>query len=135
MKFKIQSKIIDGEKWIKFDKNYDEKRYFYGNIIMLVFSVLTIIFVICGAYYTLNHINELTENPLVYGLSQLDVEVYCTCNALNGHYAGFWVNSTNIGVIRQYGSIDPRFLNFSPNMLDILKINESSIGNIGGNNE
>jgi hypothetical protein len=131
MKFKIKSQIIDGEKWIKFDKAYDEKRYFYGNLIMLSLSILVILFMVWLTYYTLTHVDELTKNPLVYGLAQLDVETYCTCTVLEGNYADFWVNSTHIGVLEQYRGIDQRFLNFSPNMLEILEINTNSNGNQG----
>lgn len=128
MKFKIKSQFINGEKWIKFDKAYDEKRYFYGNIIMLILGILIILFMGWLSYYVLTHVDELKENPLVYGLSKLNMETYCTCTILEGNYAGFWVNATHIGVLEQYKGIDPRFLDFDPDMLKNLNLSNGNEG-------
>ena len=98
MKFKAQTKMVDGEKWIKFDSKFEERRYFHGNLIMLVLGLLVIVFMIILGFVLATHLTELKENPLVYGLSKLDVETFCSCRTEQG-FKDFWVNSTNWGYV------------------------------------
>jgi len=101
MKFKVEKKEIEGETWYKFNKEYERIRYYRGNLIMAILGILTILFMIFLTYYVLTNVNELTENPLVYGLSKLDVETICQCNILDEQYIDFWVNSTHISLYEE----------------------------------
>ena len=93
MKFKVEKKEIEGETWYKFNKEYERIRYYHGNLIIGILGILTILFMIFLTYYVLTHVEELTENPLIYGANALDV--YCNCfNYEKG--TSIFVNSTSI---------------------------------------
>ena len=102
-KFKAQVKEIDGEKWIKFDSKFEEKRYFYGNIIMAICGIALMIFMFGLGYVLFTHLDEITDNPFVYGLSKIaegGVEGYCSCTFIGEagvKYKPFWANSTSWG--------------------------------------
>ena len=76
---KVKEKNIDGETWIKFNSEFDRKRYFYGNLLTVV---LIIVMLILGGLlftYMFFNVNELKANPFVYGANQMKGEVYCNC--------------------------------------------------------
>lgn len=63
MKFKFEEKIIDDERYIKFNNKFEEFRYKFGNwLIVLLILVLAISF-ICLMIYVLPYIKLLKTNP------------------------------------------------------------------------
>ena len=60
---KPEWKEIDGEKWFKFNKKYDEVRYFHGNILTIILIAVLIILGILLFYYVGLNINVLKSNP------------------------------------------------------------------------
>jgi len=63
MKYKFQEKIIDNERYIKFDNQFEELRYKHGNwLIFLLIAVMLVIF-IGLLLYLVPHINLLKSSP------------------------------------------------------------------------
>jgi hypothetical protein len=56
-------KEIDGERWFKFNSNYDKLRYFYGNILTLILVIVLIVLGILIFYYVGHNLALLKSNP------------------------------------------------------------------------
>ena len=69
MKFKAQFKEIDGEKWFKFDNEFERIRYYHGNVIVICLAICMLISMVILFSYIFNHVEEIKKNPFVYGLS------------------------------------------------------------------
>lgn len=60
---KPEWKEIDGEKYFKFNKDYDRIRYYYGNLLTFIFIVLVIILGVLTFWYVLNNLELLRSTP------------------------------------------------------------------------
>ena len=60
---KLEWKEIDGKKWFKFNKKFNEKKYQYGNLLTLIFILVLI--ALGGILYPIimNHLDLLQTNP------------------------------------------------------------------------
>ena len=56
-------KEIDGERYFKFNSEYDRVRYFYGNILTIISIIILIILGIVIFYYVGNNLTLLKSNP------------------------------------------------------------------------
>jgi len=62
-KIKIQTKVIDGEEYFKFDSKYEEFRYFYGNLLTLILIIVLVVLGIVLLTVVFKHIELLKTNP------------------------------------------------------------------------
>jgi len=62
-KIKIQTKVIEGEEYFKFDNKYEEFRYFYGNLLTLILIIVLIVLGVVLLTVVFKHIDLLKTNP------------------------------------------------------------------------
>lgn len=60
---KPEWKEINGEKYFKFNKDYDRIRYFYGNLLTLIFIILVVVLGILTFWYVSNNLELLKSTP------------------------------------------------------------------------
>lgn len=63
MKIKVKTKEIDGEKWIKFDSKFDKVRYYYGNLITVIFIIVLILLGITLFFIIFKYVALIKANP------------------------------------------------------------------------
>ncbi len=114
MKFKAEFKEIDGEKYFKFNNEFDRIRYYHSNLILVSLAIVMISMMALLLMFVFNHVDEMQTNPFVYGLSKLEVETQCVCIPDDPNYRTFFVNSTEWWMEGLYTSY-----NWNPNLLNI----------------
>lgn len=101
---KVETKKIEGETWIKFNSNYDRTRYFYGNILIIIFLIILIVFMVVTLTYIYRNVEEIKSNPFIYAANKrMRGEVYCECiEERNDNLYGFRFNNTAWWAIPTY---------------------------------
>ena len=62
-KIAIISRLIDGEEWFKFNKDFEKVRYFYGNLITMLLIVVLVVLATVMFLKVFPYINLLRTNP------------------------------------------------------------------------
>lgn len=92
---KVQWKEIDGERWFKFNNDFDRFKYIYGHLLgiaLLLFLIgLTISF-----YFVVYQHKDAYINPFTYGAERMEEinNKQVTCDCLVG-FKKFYFNSTS----------------------------------------
>jgi len=60
---KIEERVIDGERWFKFNSEFDRVRYYYGNIITVIAIIVLIILGGILFWYVFSNISLLKSSP------------------------------------------------------------------------
>lgn len=63
MRFKVETKEIEGKTWIKFNSKYDQFRYYYGNLVAVVAIIVLIVLGILLLSFIFKNIDLLKTNP------------------------------------------------------------------------
>ena len=111
-KGKVETKIIGGETWFKFNKKRDRQKYFYGNLISVALIVFLLILGSVLTYYIVTRSAAFLENPFMYGAKKIGGNVSCNCFISSGYQNTFQFEFTQDGMVSKDKEISFKNIEF-----------------------
>jgi len=118
-KIKVNTKVIDGETWYKFNSEWDKWKYTWGNILTAMCLVLFVVLGCAVFYIVMTNVEELRTNPFIYGANRMKGEVKCDCyNFIGDQTYKFKFNNTDWVAIPKYNYQGNDFSSYVEELID-----------------